>query len=278
MEQQLLGYEHILYRLDQTEHIVDRLDRVIRSYLRRVGFEYAAYMVEFEHDWPLTLALIERWRSESHTFHLPCEEMTITLQDVTYQLGLRIDDDPMSGCRSSTMMDVSSISIGKNKLWSWKPSPATTIPIQTMLGFRNATNVVLRLRQNLSVWGVRAQNINIGGGVGGEIPDQKRLQYALQHIHGIGRSKAHHIVCELGVENKYVRDLSKRELYSLRELLSKKNVLKEMWGGWWAFSATEASGMSMAYPVEASELIPMPAPGRAGLLGGEQDEDEYCCL
>ncbi|KAL4286979.1 hypothetical protein AHAS_Ahas19G0140300 [Arachis hypogaea] len=128
------------------------------------------------------------------------------------------------------------------------------------------------------LWGVRAQNINIGGGVGGEIPDQNRLQYALQHIHGIGRSKAHHIVCELGVENKYVRDLSKRELYSLRELLSKKSVLKEMWGGWWAFSATEASGMSMAYPVEASKLIPMPAPGRAGLLGGEQDEDEYCCL
>ncbi|XLQ99972.1 hypothetical protein S83_066171 [Arachis hypogaea] len=91
-----------------------------------------------------------------------------------------------------------------------------------MLSLHNATNVVLRLRQNLSViWGVRAQNINIGGGVGGEIPDQNRLQYALQHIHGIGRSKAHHIVCELGVENKYVRDLSKRELYSLRELLSK---------------------------------------------------------
>ena len=69
--------------------------------------------------------------------------------------------------------------------------------------------------------GVQAHYINIGGGVGGEIPDNKRLQYALQHIHGIGRSKAHHIVCELGVENKYVKDLSKRELYSLRELLSK---------------------------------------------------------
>jgi len=65
------------------------------------------------------------------------------------------------------------------------------------------------------------QNINIGGGMGGEIPDNKRLEYALQHLHGIGRSKAHHIVCELGVENKFVKDLSKRELYSIRELLSK---------------------------------------------------------
>ncbi|RYR65148.1 hypothetical protein Ahy_A03g011127 [Arachis hypogaea] len=55
-------------------------------------------MVEFEHDWSLALALIERWRSESHTFHLPYREMTITLQNVAYQLGLRIDSDPVSGC------------------------------------------------------------------------------------------------------------------------------------------------------------------------------------
>ncbi|KAL4380462.1 hypothetical protein AHAS_Ahas04G0035900 [Arachis hypogaea] len=116
MEQQLLSYEHEMYRLDYVEHIAGRLDRValrilgtrrnlmtrpseqIRPYLRRVGFEYVTYMVEFEHDWSLASTLIERWRLESHTFHLPCGEMTITLQDVVYQLGLRIDGDPMSGC------------------------------------------------------------------------------------------------------------------------------------------------------------------------------------
>ncbi|KAJ1392338.1 Amidase signature domain [Sesbania bispinosa] len=48
------------------------------------------------------------------------------------------------------------------------------------------SDISIRLRQNLS------------------IPDNKLLEYALQHIHEIGRSKAHHIVCELGVENKYV--------------------------------------------------------------------------
>ncbi|QHO36737.1 uncharacterized protein DS421_9g286250 [Arachis hypogaea] len=90
MEQQLLGYEHGMYKLDQAEHIVGRLDRVaprilrtrrnlmtwppeqIRPYLRRVRFEYVAYMVEFEHDWSLASVLIERWRPESHTFHLSC--------------------------------------------------------------------------------------------------------------------------------------------------------------------------------------------------------------
>ncbi|KAL6550000.1 Small ribosomal subunit protein uS13m [Orobanche minor] len=86
---------------------------------------------------------------------------------------------------------------------------------------RMVTEIALRLRQNLSLGGVSVRNIHIGGGVGGEIPDNKRLEYALQHIHGIGRSKAHHIVCELGIENKYVKDLSKRELYSIRDLLSK---------------------------------------------------------
>ncbi|XP_057719823.1 serine/threonine-protein phosphatase 7 long form homolog [Arachis stenosperma] len=112
MEQQLLGYEHEIYRLDHAEHIVGRLDRVapqilrtrqnlmtrppeqIRPYLRRVEFESIAYMVVFEHDWSLASALKERWRLESHTFYLPCGEMTITLQDVAYQLGLRIDSDP----------------------------------------------------------------------------------------------------------------------------------------------------------------------------------------
>ncbi|XP_057730075.1 protein MAIN-LIKE 1-like [Arachis stenosperma] len=55
-------------------------------------------MVEFEHDWPLASALIERWRPESYMFHLPCGEMTIILHDVAYKLGLKIDGDPFSGC------------------------------------------------------------------------------------------------------------------------------------------------------------------------------------
>ncbi|KAL4373214.1 uncharacterized protein DS421_5g143830 [Arachis hypogaea] len=58
MEQQLLGYEDEMYRLDHVEHIAERLDRVvprilrtrrnlmtqpseqIRPYLRRAEFEY----------------------------------------------------------------------------------------------------------------------------------------------------------------------------------------------------------------------------------------------
>ncbi|MBA0614794.1 hypothetical protein Godav_015037, partial [Gossypium davidsonii] len=36
----------------------------------------------------LISALIKWWRPETHTFHLPCRECTITLEDVNLQLGL----------------------------------------------------------------------------------------------------------------------------------------------------------------------------------------------
>ncbi|WVZ72102.1 LOW QUALITY PROTEIN: hypothetical protein U9M48_020614 [Paspalum notatum var. saurae] len=41
----------------------------------------------------LIMALVDRWRSETHTFHLPCGEMAPTQQDVAYLLGLPIAGD-----------------------------------------------------------------------------------------------------------------------------------------------------------------------------------------
>ena len=44
-------------------------------------------------DRSLLTALVDRWRSETHTFHLPCGEMPPTLQDVAMLPGLSISGD-----------------------------------------------------------------------------------------------------------------------------------------------------------------------------------------
>jgi Plant mobile domain len=57
-------------------------------------------------DRSLLTALVDRWRPETHTFHLPCGEMAPTLQDVAFLLGLPIIGDAV-GPRviPSTWMD-----------------------------------------------------------------------------------------------------------------------------------------------------------------------------
>ncbi|KAG8485719.1 hypothetical protein CXB51_019081 [Gossypium anomalum] len=41
--------------------------------------------------------MVERWRPETHTFHLPCGKCTITLKDMHLQLGLPVDRSVVIG-------------------------------------------------------------------------------------------------------------------------------------------------------------------------------------
>ncbi|KAJ9538115.1 hypothetical protein OSB04_030848 [Centaurea solstitialis] len=50
-------------------------------------------------DHSLITALVERWRPETHTFHLPIGEVTVTLQDVHLMWDLRIDGEVVTGCQ-----------------------------------------------------------------------------------------------------------------------------------------------------------------------------------
>jgi uncharacterized protein (DUF849 family) len=40
--------------------------------------------------------MVDRWRSETHSFHLLCGEMTMTLEDVAMILGLSIRGRPVT--------------------------------------------------------------------------------------------------------------------------------------------------------------------------------------
>ncbi|KAF7801211.1 serine/threonine-protein phosphatase 7 long form-like protein [Senna tora] len=60
----------------------------IVPYLIQAGFYGVSRVGHFEYVRPLIRALVERWCPETHTFHFPQGECTITLQDVVLQLGL----------------------------------------------------------------------------------------------------------------------------------------------------------------------------------------------
>ncbi|CAL5417348.1 unnamed protein product [Camellia sinensis] len=60
------------------------------------------------------------------------------------------------------------------------------------------------------------------GGV--EIPNNKRIEYSLRYIHGIGRTTSRQILVDLSMDNKITKDLSEEELISLRDQVSKYMV------------------------------------------------------
>ena len=72
------------------------MDPRIWQYVMQFGFYGVYHVGHISLDWPLITSLVERWRPETHTFHLPIGEMTVTLQDVAMILGLRIHGPPIT--------------------------------------------------------------------------------------------------------------------------------------------------------------------------------------
>ncbi|GMQ02938.1 hypothetical protein CsSME_00048949 [Camellia sinensis var. sinensis] len=74
-----------------------RPDARIVPYLERVGFYGLIHVSFIQLDWYLITALVERWRSETRTFHLTSGEVTISLQDVNILSGLQVDGNAVTG-------------------------------------------------------------------------------------------------------------------------------------------------------------------------------------
>ena len=62
-----------------------------------MGFEGLFKLPNLEVDHALITTLVKCWRPETHTFHLPHEEMGITLQDIEVMLGVPVDGLPITG-------------------------------------------------------------------------------------------------------------------------------------------------------------------------------------
>ncbi|KAL8149085.1 hypothetical protein AgCh_006186 [Apium graveolens] len=65
------------------------LPQRIHDAVREAGFMGVLLTGSMRHDAGLISAFLDRWRPETHTFHLRFGEATVTLEDVYYILGLR---------------------------------------------------------------------------------------------------------------------------------------------------------------------------------------------
>ncbi|GAB2291211.1 ribosomal 40S subunit protein S13 [Dionaea muscipula] len=86
-------------------------------------------------------------------------------------------------------------------------------PLSTSISFRRKRNPPQPQIGGLTIKCVRVAGV--------EIPDQKRVEVAIQSIHGIGRTRSRQILNDVGLENKITENLSDEELIRLRDEVSK---------------------------------------------------------
>lgn len=73
--------------------------------IRDAGFGGVYQIGAFRHDAGLITAFVERWRPETHTFHLRFGEATITLEDVHHILGLHTTGVPVIESGTTTDLE-----------------------------------------------------------------------------------------------------------------------------------------------------------------------------
>ncbi|XP_020209565.1 serine/threonine-protein phosphatase 7 long form homolog, partial [Cajanus cajan] len=80
--------------------------------LDQAGFGWIARLNYIKVSPGLLTALVERWRPETHTFHMPFRECTITLQDVGMLVGLPVDGEPVLSRGSANILGLAEELLG----------------------------------------------------------------------------------------------------------------------------------------------------------------------
>ncbi|BAT98791.1 30S ribosomal protein S13, chloroplastic [Vigna umbellata] len=93
---------------------------------------------------------------------------------------------------------------------------ASSLAIISNSRFSNAVSI--NILSPPKVQGLTIKCARVGGV---EIPNNKRIEYSLQYIHGVGRSRARQILCDISMDNKMTKELTEEELITLRDEVSK---------------------------------------------------------
>ena len=107
-------------------------DKRCEPYLRNLGLFQDSMIQHCNIDRRLITAFVERWRPETHTFHLPIGELTVTLQDVSCLWGLPIRGRPVVGPSDEGLEECLGPNMG-NALLSRKKNEQSTFRISLHL-------------------------------------------------------------------------------------------------------------------------------------------------
>jgi len=72
----------------------------------QAGFDYVLKMDNMKINHLMVTTLCERWRIETDTFHMPFGETTVTLEDVSLQLGVPIDGELVTGSSFGNLIEL----------------------------------------------------------------------------------------------------------------------------------------------------------------------------